>query len=44
MKTYKITLTDLTDLVFSVYVEADNEAIACEAVATAGLFVTNVEC
>lgn len=44
MKTYKITLTDNTDLFFNVYVDAPNAERACEAVATAGLFVVNVEC
>ena len=43
MRVYKITLTDNTDLVFDVYVEAVDEVRAREAVATAGLFVANVQ-
>ena len=43
MKTYKITLTDNTDLVFNVYVEAPNVESACASIATAGLFIANVE-
>ena len=43
MKTYKITLTDLTDLVFAVYVDAMDEFSACAMVATAGLYIANVE-
>jgi hypothetical protein len=43
MTTYKITLTDLTDLVFDVYVEAVSADRACEAVASKGLFIVAVE-
>lgn len=44
MKTYKITLTDNTDLFFNVYVDAPSAERACESVACLGLFVVNVEC
>lgn len=44
MKTYKITLTDNTEMFFDVYVDAPNAERACEAVATAGLFVVEVKC
>ena len=43
MRTYKITLTDLTDLVFSVYVDANDELTACAMVATADLYIVSVE-
>jgi hypothetical protein len=44
MRTYKITLTDLTDLVFSVYVDAFSADSACAMVATADLYIVSVEC
>lgn len=44
MKTYKITITDLTDMVFDVYVDAISADRACESIATKGLYIVGVEC